>query len=664
MAAMKSMVMTVMDCGASMADKIGPPGNRISKFELARSIATTFTLQRMLATKTMEISLVSYNGAGAEVHLDFGRPAASTLRIYNDLTVGTKTGNMYAGLQQGAVCLMDANKGKKFNRIMILLTDGTSQLSQDEAQELGAQFRNDGIIFYVVLVQDRPVANVEHLQAVVDQCEGGVCSVADLGSGLKFLSGGIGLNTRPMQMKTVFELSPEVRIPCVYWGKVSKSGLPTLKKQAPSYDPEDPDSGKVGTVRLYRNPNDLDEELAIDERVKGYKYGGQYIPLGGLEDDALKLPSPPCIRLLGFFSLDKVPRHHFLEATIVLDSNGEDASTAALGALCVAMHQRKQAALVRFVKRENSDPWLGVLIPPSHYNGSLLLHRVPCAEDIRDFQFPDLDVDSVPAAQQTAMSAYVDAVTLPQATSDNLTIYNPAMLSLLLNIQRKVVNDKVVAKADIPETPAADCKSLQDNFPLTAVDQEKRKERKAHWADIDITMSDDAAAPVEEAPVAADIPLPPPLNMGVVNAVEEFNEIFSDKYPLENPVQLESIDTMMKIIETLVTFGGTNAHYKKAVSCLKALRSGCILCRQIEKFNTYMRQNIKGQFAVGRHGRMWEIVCDEGITLISTLENPQSGVSVDEAAAFVKAEEVIAPPVVSQVMTVNDEEEDLFGMMA
>ena len=77
-----------------------------------------------------------------------------------------------------------------------------------------------------------------------------------------------------------------------------------------------------------------------------------------------------------------------------------------------------------------------------------------------------------------------------------------------------------------------------------------------------------------------------------------------------------------------------------------------------------MRQNIKGQFAVGRHGRMWEIVCDEGITLISTLENPQSGVSVDEAAAFVKAEEVIAPPVVSQVMTVNDEEEDLFGMMA
>ena len=69
-------------------------------------------------------------------------------------------------------------------------------------------------------------------------------------------------------------------------------------------------------------------------------------------------------------------------------SDANDGARRAIAALGEAMQRLKQAALGRLVKRANSDPWLVVLLPMR--DGTLLMHRLPCAEDIRNFLFPPL----------------------------------------------------------------------------------------------------------------------------------------------------------------------------------------------------------------------------------------------------------------------------------
>jgi hypothetical protein len=40
-------------------------------------------------------------------------------------------------------------------------------------------------------------------------------------------------------------------------------------------------------------PNALLQELEFEERVRGYRYGPQYIPLAGMDENILKIVSEP-----------------------------------------------------------------------------------------------------------------------------------------------------------------------------------------------------------------------------------------------------------------------------------------------------------------------------------------------------------------------------------
>lgn len=51
-----------------------------------------------------------------------------------------------------------------------------------------------------------------------------------------------------------------------------------------------------------------------------------------------------------------------------------------------------KVAIVRFVRRKNSEPWLGVLIPDTTGAATMhprwLFHKLPFSEDVRDYTFP------------------------------------------------------------------------------------------------------------------------------------------------------------------------------------------------------------------------------------------------------------------------------------
>ena len=48
----------------------------------------------------------------------------------------------------------------------------------------------------------------------------------------------------------------------------------------------------------YRNADDPDQELSLEEKVKGYKYGPEYIAITKIDEELLKIPGPAVIKVI------------------------------------------------------------------------------------------------------------------------------------------------------------------------------------------------------------------------------------------------------------------------------------------------------------------------------------------------------------------------------
>lgn len=529
MAAMKTMMVHVLDCNASMTGSLTSPEN-LPKISVAKAAIGSFLLQRMLASKTIEFGLLKFGGddegvSFVEEVVPVARPPMSVFETIQEVETSNLPGDIFEAIDAAHNVVMETNQGKKYNRVIVIFSDGESPISFDsETDELTRQLVNDDCLLFIVLLvhnsdTDRLTSNINSFRKFANDSKGQMLVTNDLSGIMKFLSSGPGMGTRPTQNKIVFELSPDFKIPCVYSGKTSKVALPSLKKQSNiSYDPDIPDSGKVSLSTVYRNPADPDEELQFEDRVKGYRYGPQYIPFGGMDDNILKLASPPMIKLLGFLPATKVQRQQFLDGCYILGTNYSTPEGAGarkvLAALGKSMKKLGQVALARFVKRENSDPWLVALIPPEnsddlgeYTDGSLILHRIPCAEDIRNFLFPPLSASALSTEQRSSIINAVDSMTFKAHLGPGgLLMYNPALLALLSAIQQKVaatdphlmgISNFEGTFKSLGDTPASSSvwKGVREHFPLAPCKNSDRgsRKRKIYWADVEITSTNEAA---------------------------------------------------------------------------------------------------------------------------------------------------------------------------
>jgi hypothetical protein len=560
MAAMKTMTGVALDARPSMRAPlpasvgvgvgVGEGEGGVSKLALGVSIINYHIVQRQLASKTVEFSVSSF-GSGVsnnycceadgscpdvDTVVPMGRPTGDDIRRIDGIAADTGAGagaGAEAGAGAGAIAdgiagtidrVKRVNAGKKFNRILLLLTDGDFLVSGiQRLEDLVAEMKANDIVLYVALLGEKPpapapspvISENSKLLASMAAATGGAFSVLDaVSDSFYFLAGRPGMTTRPLQYKIPFYISPSVKIRCTYWGKVSKASLPSLKKQAPSYDPADPESGGVKRITSYFNPDDPDEEVPFDEKVKGYRYGSQYVPVTAMDEAALKLSSEPLMRLLGFLPESKLQRHHFMDSTLVLQGEeGSGAAARALASLCAALRRCQSVALVRFVKRKDSDPWLAALLPfpssASALQSCLMIQRLPCAEDIRDFPFPSLYDkrygEPNTTTQMKAVSDFVDDMTI---IPDDVPVFNPAFPALI----RKILGT-VISEPNLPNTPnsllpeivnplnglstvldraQSSLKRIATEFPLVVVDKKKKK-RKIYWSDYDVAASSEDA---------------------------------------------------------------------------------------------------------------------------------------------------------------------------
>lgn len=200
------MFLHLLDGGVTMGKTITPSKGSPSKFSLAKSIVSSFTLQRMLASKTVECGLLCATGDDElKECVELRRPSAATLKLIQDLEQeGGEAANLLGGLSEAHQTLMETNQGKKFNRVLVMYTDGETPLAQS-AQELKSLQRDlvqSDVLLYCLVTSDvdsQQAALSEHLlqlRAFCQEVGGQMAVVRDLAGGLKFLSSGPGLGSR------------------------------------------------------------------------------------------------------------------------------------------------------------------------------------------------------------------------------------------------------------------------------------------------------------------------------------------------------------------------------------------------------------------------------------------------------------------------------------
>lgn len=527
MAAMKTMTAIAVDARPSMAGSVSRDG--VSKINVALGITSHHIVQRQMASKTVEFSVSAF-GAGVtknsrhaedgscvnvETVCEMGKPSVDDLRRVDGITAGGDDAgdcDFVDAIDVALDNLKRVNAGKKYNRIMLIITDGEFVVSDMEPLEhLLRDMKANDISLYVAIVGHKDkelVSNIvsengKLLASMVGATGGAFCVVDQISDSFYFFAGRPGMTSRPLNYKIPLYISPSVKIRCQYWSKVSKATLPSLKKQSPSYDPEQPDSGTVKRTTSYFNPDDPDQEIPFDEKVKGYRYGANYVPVSAADEAALKISSEPLMRLIGFLPESKILRYHFLESTLVLQGDASSpVAESALSALSIALREKKSVALVRFVKRADSDPWLAALIPFPSDSSCLMIQRLPCAEDIRDFPFPSLYDKRYgkpnTKAQMTAVSNFVDQLTI---TPDDIAVFNPSFPALTAKILRNVLSESkspnsllaevgnpLCGPAEIRDRADGALKRVLSEFSLTTVDKKKKK-RKIYWSDYEVAAS-------------------------------------------------------------------------------------------------------------------------------------------------------------------------------
>ena len=156
--------------------------------------------------------------------------------------------------------------------------------------QLVNKMKLQSIIFYSIIIKSNQNPstdiikneNIKFLQSIANETNGNICEANDISDTFHMLSNGIGLSTRPQNKKIIFEISIDFRIPCIYYSKVMKVNLPSLKKMknitSSSYtnitgqyvnsnNNNDDNGGGVGSVtidRTYRDPLDPDGLLGIN----------------------------------------------------------------------------------------------------------------------------------------------------------------------------------------------------------------------------------------------------------------------------------------------------------------------------------------------------------------------------------------------------------------
>ncbi|EPY52637.1 Ku domain-containing protein Pku80 [Schizosaccharomyces cryophilus OY26] len=366
------------------------------------------------------------------------------------------------------------------------------------------------------------------------------------------------------------------------------------------------ESNAVSTVRSYVvRDSQTTEAFEVDRKdlESGYSYGRTIVPISRSDEDILALETKAGYEILGFIPKASLPFYYTISDSNIIIPRGDEGNKQKFSSLVQSLEREHRYALARFVSKEKGAPTLLVLMPfvesKKHY---LVDVQLPFAEDVRPYQFPDLEEVSNPDEKHQldeAINHYVDNMDLdspecpfqPKFEPENTYSAVPHRLLQAISHYAESPNKQlpsppeyVVRYTSPPDNMLDKCSKDLDTVSekLSIIQPLEPK-----YASQETAL--DSGAPISEQEIDEL------LNAGIeeqedktlVLHVSEKDPVATFKEILKNPFGLEdALSEMEGVVRRLIAKEDINL----ALQSLKALRLHSILEDEADRYNKYITQ--------------------------------------------------------------------------
>lgn len=412
--------------------------------------------------------------------------------------------------------------------------------------------------------------------------------------------------------------------------------------------------------------NDDDEtEVPKEDTIQGFRYGSDIIPFSKVDEEQMKYKSEgKCFSVLGFCRSSQVHRKYFMGNQVlkVFAAKDDEAAAVALSSLIHALDELAMVAIVRYAYDRRSNPQVGVAFPHIKDTYECLVYvQLPFMEDLRQYMFSSLKNNkkyTPTEAQLNAVDALIDSMSLVKKDEEGDTIEdlfpttkipNPqfqrlfqCLLHRALHPQEPLppVQQHVLNMLDPPTEVTANCESplskIKTLFPLTEAIKKKDQ----------LTAQDVFQDKHEEGPNSKKLKTEEEAHfslsslaegtvtkVGSVNPAENFRVLVRQKNASFEEASRQLISHIEQFLDTKET-----PYFMKSMDCIKAFREEAIQFSEDQRFNNFLK-DLREKVEIKQLNHFWEIIIQDGITLITKDEASGSSVTAEEAEKFLAPKE-------------------------
>nr|KAF6337703.1 X-ray repair cross complementing 5 [Myotis myotis] len=412
--------------------------------------------------------------------------------------------------------------------------------------------------------------------------------------------------------------------------------------------------------------NDDDEtEVPKEDTIQGFRYGSDIIPFSKVDEEQMKYKSEgKCFSVLGFCRSSQVHRKYFMGNQVlkVFAAKDDEAAAVALSSLIHALDELAMVAIVRYAYDRRSNPQVGVAFPHIKDTYECLVYvQLPFMEDLRQYMFSSLKNNkkyTPTEAQLSAVDALIDSMSLVKKDEEGDTIEdlfpttkipNPqfqrlfqCLLHRALHPQEPLppVQQHVLNMLDPPTEVTANCEiplsKIKTLFPLTEAIKKKDQ----------LTAQDVFQDKHEEGPNSKKLKTEEEAHfslsslaegtvtkVGSVNPAENFRVLVRQKNASFEEASRQLISHIEQFLDTKET-----PYFMKSMDCIKAFREEAIQFSEDQRFNNFLK-DLREKVEIKQLNHFWEIIIQDGITLITKDEASGSSVTAEEAKKFLAPKE-------------------------
>ncbi|XP_028337486.1 X-ray repair cross-complementing protein 5 isoform X2 [Physeter macrocephalus] len=430
--------------------------------------------------------------------------------------------------------------------------------------------------------------------------------------------------------------------------------------------------------------NDDDEtEVPKEDTIQGFRYGSDIIPFSKVDEEQMKYKlEGKCFSVLGFCRSSQVHMKYFMGNQVlkVFATKDDEAAAVALSSLIHALDELDMVAVVRYAYDRRANPQVGVAFPYIRdFYECLVYVQLPFMEDLRQYMFSSLKNNrkcTPTEAQLSAVDALIDSMSLVKKDEEEGTIEdlfptskipNPQFQRLFQYLEFSSRQDKqdlyfqgcllhralhpqeplppvqqhVLNMLDPPTEVTAKCQvpvsKIKTLFPLTEVLKKKDQ----------VTAQDIFQDNHEEGPTSKKLKTEGDeahfsvcslaegsvTRVGSVDPAENFRVLVRQKKTSFEEASHQLINHIEQFLDTNETL-----YFMKSMDCIRVFREEAIQFSEEQHFNSFLKA-LREKVEVKQLNHFWEIVIQDGITLITKDEASGSSVTAEEAKKFLAPKE-------------------------